>query len=159
MLGHPHIAFRVPGGDLSMANNFTESADLRAAGGIVWSGDDTSDRRIAIVHRGKRDDWALPKGKPEADESPDQTALREAMEETGCNLRLGVFAGSYSYFVKDRRKVVDMWHMVRVPGSYPHRASEAEIDQVLWLTPLAAIQRLTHQVERDFVAAHIGETD
>ncbi len=142
-----------------MANNSNDAAELRAAGGIVWSGDQEPDRRIAIVHRGKRNDWALPKGKPEGDESPDQTALREAMEETGVNLRLGVFAGRYSYRVKDRLKVVEMWHMVRVPGSYPHRAPAEEIDQVVWLTPLEAIQRLTHQVERDFVAAHIGETD
>lgn len=142
-----------------MATHSQDSAELRAAGGIVWSDDAGPDRRIAIVHRGKRNDWALPKGKPEADESPDQTALREAMEETGFNLRLGVFAGRYTYQVKDRLKVVDMWHMVRVPGSYPHRASVEEIDEVAWLTPLEAIQRLTHQVERDFVAGHVGETD
>jgi len=142
-----------------MATNSTESADLRAAGGIVWSGDETPDRRIVIVHRGRRNDWALPKGKPEGDESLDQTALREAMEETGFNLRLGVFAGRYSYPVKDKLKVVAMWHMVRVSGNYPHRASLEEIDQVVWLRPLEAIKRLTHQVERDFVAAHIGEAD
>jgi 8-oxo-dGTP diphosphatase len=142
-----------------MATNSNETADLRAAGGIVWSADAGADRRIAIVHRGKRNDWALPKGKPEAGESPDQTALREAMEETGVNLRLGVFAGSYSYHVKDRLKVVEMWHMIRLPGSCAARANADEIDAVVWLTPLEAVQRLTHQVERDFVAAHIGETD
>lgn len=136
-----------------------DDAELRAAGGLIWTSDQGADRRIAIVHRRKRADWALPKGKPESGETPDQTALREAMEETGVNLRLGVFAGQYSYHVKGQLKVVDMWHMIRLPGSYPHRASEEEIDEVVWLTPLEAIQRLTHQVERDFVAAHIGETD
>jgi len=142
-----------------MATNSTESADLRAAGGLVWSDDQATGQRLAIVHRRKRADWALPKGKPEPGESPDQTALREAMEETGVNLRLGVFAGRYRYRVKDKLKVVEMWHMVRLPGGYPHRAPEAEIDQVLWVTPIEAIQRLTHQVERDFVAEHIGEAD
>ena len=142
-----------------MANHSSETADLRAAGGIVWSTDQGAERRIAIVHRPKRDDWALPKGKPEGDETPEQTALREAMEETGINLRLGVFAGRYSYLVKDRKKIVAMWHMVRLPGSYAERATVQEIDQVIWLTPLEAVQRLTHQVEREFVAAHIGDSD
>lgn len=142
-----------------MGTNSKDEAELRAAGGLVWATDPGTEPRIAIVHRRRRADWALPKGKPEADESPDQTALREAMEETGCNLRLGVFAGRYSYRVKGQLKVVDMWHMARLPGNYPHRANEAEIDQVLWLTPLQAIQQLTHQVERDFVAEHIGDTD
>lgn len=142
-----------------MGSTSTDSTQLRAAGGIVWSADEGPDRRMAIVHRGKRNDWALPKGKPEAGESPDQTALREAMEETGVNLRLGVFAGSYSYHVKDKLKVVEMWHMIRLPGSCAARANADEIDEVAWLTPLEAVQRLTHQVERDFVAAHIGESD
>ena len=52
-----------------------------------------------------------------------------------------------------------MWHMVRLPGSYAERATVQEIDQVIWLTPLEAIQRLTHQVEKEFVAAHIGDSD
>jgi len=142
-----------------MADQQDETVQLRAAGGLVWSTDEGTDRRIAIVHRGKRNDWALPKGKPEAAETPEQTALREAMEETGVNLRLSVYAGSYSYLVKERLKVVDMWHMVRLPGSYPLRAPAREIDEVVWLPPLEAIQRLTHQVERDFVAAHTGEPD
>jgi len=142
-----------------MATDSNDAADLRAAAGLVWSIDQGAERHLAIVHRRKRADWALPKGKPEHGESLEQTALREAMEETGVNLRLGVFAGRYSYHVKDKLKVVDMWHMVRRPGNYPHRATEAEIDEVLWLTPLEAIQRLTHQVERDFVAEHIGDPD
>lgn len=142
-----------------MAKSSTETGELRAAGGIVWSADDGAGRRMAIVHRGKRNDWALPKGKPEGDELLEQTALREAMEETGVNLRLGVFAGRYSYYVKDKLKVVDMWHMVRLPGGYPHRATAQEIDDVAWLTPLDAMQRLTHQVEREFVGAHIGDAD
>ena len=137
-----------------MATTSTESAELRSAGGLVWSTGTGADRRLAIVHRAKRDDWALPKGKPEADESPEETALREAMEETGVNLRLGAFAGRYTYLVRDKQKVVDMWHMVRLPGSYADRAPQKEIDTVVWLTPLDAIQRLTHAVEREFVAAH-----
>jgi len=32
----------------------------------------------------KGDVWAFPKGKPESGESPEQTAVREVLEETGC---------------------------------------------------------------------------
>ena len=43
--------------------------------------------------------WTLPKGKPEAGESPEQTALREVLEETGYRAEIigkipGCFDGS-----------------------------------------------------------------
>lgn len=130
---------------------------LRGAGGIVWSSDEGGARKLVIVHRGKRADWALPKGKPEPEEKLMDTALREAMEETGFNLRLERYAGQYQYIVKGRIKIVDMWHMTQLPGEYPNRAPAHEIDQVVWLTPAEAIQRLTHPVEREFVAAHAAD--
>jgi len=38
--------------------------EVRAAGGVV-----ERDGRVAVVHRPKYDDWSLPKGKLEDDES------------------------------------------------------------------------------------------
>ncbi|MBA2124532.1 hypothetical protein B9J78_06350 [bacterium Unc6] len=34
----------------------------------------------------KKDVWCLPKGKPEKEETPEQSALREVKEETGLSL-------------------------------------------------------------------------
>ncbi|HAV64811.1 MAG TPA: NUDIX hydrolase, partial [Verrucomicrobiales bacterium] len=48
---------------------FRGSSARMAAGGLVWS-NNAAGVRIAIVHRVKHDDWALPKGKPEPDELP-----------------------------------------------------------------------------------------
>jgi 8-oxo-dGTP diphosphatase len=47
----------------------------------------------------KGDVWTFPKGKPEAGESPDQTAVREVLEETGYQAEVvakipGTFDGS-----------------------------------------------------------------
>ena len=43
---------------------------------------------LAVVRRTRYGDWVLPKGKPDDDESIEQTALREVMEETGCHARI-----------------------------------------------------------------------
>lgn len=137
--------------------DFADIAELRGAGGIIWSPPEEGPRRIVVVHRRKRADWALPKGKPEPDEKPIETALREAMEETGYVLRLECYAGQYRYLVKGRLKIVDMWHMTRLPGEYANRAPLNEIDDVVWMTPAEAVQRLTHPVEREFVATHAGD--
>jgi 8-oxo-dGTP pyrophosphatase MutT (NUDIX family) len=124
-----------------------------AAGGLVWKCDDTG-RRLAVVHRTTRKDWALPKGRREKNEAPETTALREAMEETHERASLERFAGSYSYFKEGQPKIILIWHMTHESVPYENPAREAEVDQVVWLFPEDAITRLSHQSEREFVARH-----
>lgn len=55
---------------------------VRAGGGILWR----PGRRgpeVALVHRPRRGDWSLPKGKAEPGERYYGAALREVAEETG----------------------------------------------------------------------------
>ncbi len=54
----------------------------RAYGGVVINSHGQVLLREPAGHY-KGDFWTFPKGKPEADESPEQTALREVLEETG----------------------------------------------------------------------------
>ena len=76
--------------------------EVRAAGGVV-----ERDGRVAVVHRPKYDDWSLPKGKLEDDESFEAAALREVREETGLACTLGAELGSTRYRdPKGRPKVV-----------------------------------------------------
>lgn len=124
-----------------------------AAGGLVWF-NDGAETRIAVVHRRKHQDWTLPKGKPDRNEGMEGTALREAMEETGWQVSAGAFAGTYNYLKNDRPKIVLMWHMARQPDLYEHPAPNREIDEVAWLPPQEAMERLTHEVEREFVRRH-----
>jgi ADP-ribose pyrophosphatase YjhB (NUDIX family) len=66
---------------------------VRAAGGLLWR-EDPSGPRIALVHRPRRSDWSLPKGKLDDRESWEEAALREVQEETGCEARITGFAGA-----------------------------------------------------------------
>ena len=59
-------------------------------GGVVVRGRDV----IVIVPRGRRRVLGLPKGGPNAGESPEQTAARELQEETGYGGGELVFLGS-----------------------------------------------------------------
>ncbi|HEX8910321.1 MAG TPA: NUDIX domain-containing protein, partial [Anaeromyxobacteraceae bacterium] len=54
----------------------------RVAGGLVWRSSPGA-ARLAVIHRPKRDDWSLPKGKLEPGEGFEEAALREVAEETG----------------------------------------------------------------------------
>src|ERR671920_1716165 len=57
---------------------------VQAAGGVVVR----ADGRIAVIHRPRYDDWSLPKGKLDGDETFEQGALREVEEETGIRGRI-----------------------------------------------------------------------
>ena len=70
----------------------------RAYGGVVINpSGEVLLREPAGHHKGDR--WTFAKGKPEPGESPEQTAVREVLEETGCHAQVvmkipGSFAGS-----------------------------------------------------------------
>jgi 8-oxo-dGTP pyrophosphatase MutT (NUDIX family) len=121
-----------------------------AAGGIVWDkkGDD---RRLAVVHRPKYDDWSLPKGKPDPGEEIGATALREIQEELGVDVDFGNFAGTVHYpLASGRIKVVLYWHMIKKPGESTFKPNR-EIDAIQWLSTKDAIEKLTHDVERELL--------
>lgn len=118
---------------------------IRAAGGVVWR-DGAGDPRVAVVHRPRRRDWTLPKGKLEEGEAWEAAALREVREETGCSCRLGAFAASSWYVPNRTPKVVLYWNMVlRREGELD---AGDEVDEVRWLRPRAALERLEYESER-----------
>ena len=124
------------------------SKQVRAAGGAVVreAGGKTE---IAVVHRPRYDDWSLPKGKLEADESFKQGALREVEEETGLVCELGRELSPVRYRDrKGRRKVVRYWQMQPLKGSF--RASD-EVDEVRWLTLKKASRLLDYEHDRRLV--------
>jgi 8-oxo-dGTP diphosphatase len=119
---------------------------VQAAGGVV-----VRDRRVAVVHRPKYDDWSLPKGKLERGETSEDAALREVLEETGLHCRLLDELDSVEYIdPKGRPKRVRYWRMEPVDGDF---TPTNEIDGLRWLTPEEASEELTYPHDRSLVAA------
>ena len=123
---------------------------VRAAGGVLYrpAGDGIE---VCLVHRPRYDDWALPKGKLDGDEHPLVGAVREVAEETGCvglpRLRLPTLA----YDLPDGTpKTVDFW-LMRLAGEGPV-VDTSEVDEVAWLSPEDAHERLSYDDERGVLA-------
>jgi ADP-ribose pyrophosphatase YjhB (NUDIX family) len=53
------------------------------AGGVVIRREDASIRYLVVTAKGAPEEWVLPKGHIEPDESAEQAARREVLEETG----------------------------------------------------------------------------
>ncbi len=124
-------------------------AIVRAAGGLIWRGA-PSGPRLAVIHRPRRRDWSLPKGKLDQGESWEEAALREVEEETGCVARISFFAGATWYLARRAPKIVLYWHMQLVEEGQLDAGDE--VDEVAWLAPAEAIARLDYAGERRIVA-------
>ena len=120
----------------------TDANAVQAAGGVLCRDGDDGLVEIAIIHRPSYDDWTLPKGKVEPDESAEDCALREVREETGFRGQLVRPIGCTAYVDRrGRNKVACYWLMQARGGRFK---PGIEVDKLVWLPADAAIKRLTY---------------
>ncbi len=63
----------------------------RAARGIVFR---EADGKIAVFNKREKNEYKLPGGGIEGEEEPESAFLREALEETGCEVEITSFLGT-----------------------------------------------------------------
>lgn len=122
---------------------------IEAAGVVLRDGSG----RVAVIHRPRRGDWSLPKGKLERGESHLVAAVRECHEETGAGAVLGPPLGARSYEVDGVPKTVQWWSARAVPG--PFHAGR-EVDELRWVRPDEAGAVLTYPEDADLVRAAVA---
>jgi 8-oxo-dGTP diphosphatase len=110
---------------------------IRAAGGIVTRFVPGGRVEVACIYREARGDWTFPKGKLNEDETFEQAALREVLEETGLHCRVVRFVGTTNYtHRKGKPKIVAYYLMNMDEGEF---APNAEVDALEWL-PLERVR-------------------
>ncbi len=125
-----------------------DDPEVFAGGGAVWrrAADDTIE--VLVVHRPRYDDWTLPKGKVEGDETLLECARREVLEETGLATDVGAELGDVRYRDhKDRPKLVRYWAMRLAADSGPFVAND-EVDEVRWVPFAEAARLLSYDHDR-----------
>jgi 8-oxo-dGTP diphosphatase len=128
-----------------------DAETVLAAGGVPWRTTADGQTEVLLIHRPKYDDWTLPKGKLDADETWENAAVREVQEETGFEVALGPELPSTEYHDRfGRRKQVRYWVMdVTGGGFHPNR----EVDEVRWLPIDAARDALSYDRDRHVLDA------
>jgi 8-oxo-dGTP diphosphatase len=138
---------------VSEPRELVDGGVVRAAGGIVVRRDADGRRFVAVVHRPRYDDWTFPKGKLQAGETDEQTALREVLEETGLACRLGRGLGTVEYRDSEGRpKVVRYWVMTTDGGSF---TPTEEVDEFRWLPPADLVEILSYEHDRRLLEAYL----
>jgi phosphohistidine phosphatase SixA/8-oxo-dGTP pyrophosphatase MutT (NUDIX family) len=123
------------------------------AAGAVVARKGPQGREVLLVHRPKYDDWSFPKGKQEPDEHVTTTAVREVLEETGVEVRLGRPLRPQQYAVSGgRTKKVHYWvgHVVGDDDVSSYQVND-EVDELAWFGLGAAKERLTYLDDIDLL--------
>ncbi|HET7466301.1 MAG TPA: NUDIX hydrolase [Candidatus Dormibacteraeota bacterium] len=136
-----------------MATKILELTDVnvvKAAGGVVCREGSSGETEIVVVHRPAYDDWTLPKGKVDPDETPEECALREVKEETGFKCELQRPLGCTAYVDRrGRNKVACYWVMEVISGRF---RPGGEVDRMIWMTVPDAVKRLTYERDKALIA-------
>ena len=124
---------------------------MLAAGVVVFR----PGREVLLVHRPKYADWSFPKGKLDRGERAPVAAVREAAEETGLRVRLGVPLAPQRYPVSgSRSKTVHYWTGRAVGDDDVSRyLANSEIDKVRWVPYGKAVTLLTYDRDRETLRA------
>ena len=107
-----------------------------------------------IQHRGGKY-WGFPKGHAEAEESPEEAAIRELKEETNLDclrcFRKEPLMEQYFFFVEGKRVFKKVYYFIaEVTGEF--KPQVAEIKDGVWLPISAAIDKVTHPEGKSILA-------
>jgi 8-oxo-dGTP pyrophosphatase MutT (NUDIX family) len=127
-----------------------DSADVKAAGGVVRRHSADGEVLVAVAHRPRYDDWSFPKGKLDPGEGWQEAAMREVEEEIGLRCTICDELPPAAYLVPRGRKVVRYWLMEPQSGAF---APNEEVDEMRWMTPAEAEGLVTYEHDRALARA------
>ncbi|HEV8193276.1 MAG TPA: NUDIX hydrolase [Ktedonobacterales bacterium] len=140
------VIFRVQPG---VATTMTV-ADSQGKDGASIAGDSIE---IALVGSPREGTWILPKGTPAANETVEQTAIREVREETGLEPRILGELGSIEYWFARRgvrfHKEVFYYVMEAIGGDVAQH--DHEYDEARWFALPQALTHLAYVNEKAIV--------
>lgn len=124
------------------------SREVIHAAGVVLTRGIGKDLEVAAIHRRRRRDWSLPKGKLEVGEHAIEAAVRECLEETGFTPVLDVPLPTAHYRVDSAPKVVNYWRASAVTGEF---SENREVDRMRWLHPVDASSLMTYPRDAELI--------
>ncbi len=126
------------------------AAVIQAAGAVVWR-KEKKKLKILLIHRPRRNDTSLPKGKLDPGEAAPEAAVREILEETGYRVHLGPPVDTVEYLTDIGPKVVNYWSAEVKDDDFKRNKflPNEEVSEIEWVSPKKAIRKLTYSRDKD----------
>jgi 8-oxo-dGTP pyrophosphatase MutT (NUDIX family) len=129
----------------------------RSAGGVLFR-DFDGETRVCLIQvptRGGNPSWRLPKGSIEPAETPEDCAVRETREETGCDGKIISELSQIEYWYTRRgddpgeklrvRKVVSFFLMQYLSGDVEDH--DHEVEEARWYALEKALREISYDAE------------
>ena len=123
-----------------------DARTLTHAGGVVRRTEGGT-TRILVVRASRTPDWVLPKGHIEADESPEETAVREVREEAGVEATPVAYLGELT-FTSPRGDEVHAGYFLM---EYVRDVPAMEDREILWCSMDEALELLRFENTRTLI--------
>lgn len=126
------------------------AAIIQAAGAVVWR-KEKKNIKILLIHRPRRNDISLPKGKLDPGEAAPEAAVREILEETGYRVHLGPPVDTVEYLTDIGPKLVNYWSAEVNDDDFKRNKflPNEEVSEIEWVSPKKAIRKLTYTRDKD----------
>lgn len=126
-----------------------------SAGGVVFR--EEAGRIEFLLIRDPYENWGLPKGHLENEETPEQAARREVREETGLeHLRVVAELPTIDWFFRHGRKLIHKYchfYLMESERGEARPQREEGISECLWLPPERALETITYENARQVLRA------
>lgn len=147
-----HFELGANGGDWDWGSGgiFRRAAQEKSCGAIVRRESENGGEYLLIRHNGGH--WSFPKGHVEENESEEQTAYREILEETGLTTEIdSSFRRTVTYSPKSG-VMKDVVFFLASPTGGTEHAQEEEIAQLGWFSYEDAIRIVTFATDTEVLA-------
>ncbi|MBL7147577.1 MAG: NUDIX hydrolase [Nanoarchaeota archaeon] len=85
------------------------------------------EKSVLLLKRKDQGHWEIPGGKIREGDTPEQTALREAQEETGCKIKILKFLGNFDMYVPKKNITVNSYYYLAKIIEGTPRVTEPEV--------------------------------
>ncbi|MCL5054478.1 MAG: NUDIX hydrolase [Firmicutes bacterium] len=137
-----------------MPSNGNEEFTLVSSGGVLYRSENGEIQVCLIAKKGMKV-WALPRGRVEPGETPEETALREVKEETGFSAKIleKIDQIHFRFYSKiDDEYIHRIVHFYLMPWENEKPGKrDKEVDTARWYPIDKAIQMLKYENEKEIL--------
>lgn len=115
----------------------------KSCGAIIFK-DNSKDSKILIIQQ-VQGHWCFPKGHMKANETEEETALREVKEETGLEILLDTKKRYHiNYSIRKKQRKDSVYFVAYLKGG-KEKIQKSELLNMQWVKPIEAMGCITHE--------------